>query len=184
MFDAPRLYALPKQAATQCRLAGQVRLCPTRLPRATIGYSRPRPPQLVAERYGPSRNGSGTLAGLTFGYGAPWEPDSGNDWRHHLWRNRPCCFLHFELWHAVLGTPPFPDDARRRSLGGHMGDYAPATGYGLACGPGNGGVFFCNHARFRWKQSGDWYVATLHRFGTESDTRRLLDRLIRQLRPA
>ena len=57
-----------------------------------------------------------------------------------------------------------------------------ATGYGLACGPGNAGVFFCNHARFRWKQDDNWYVATLHRFGTESDTRRLLDRLIRQLR--
>jgi hypothetical protein len=121
---------------------------------------------------------------MGFTYGAPWEPGSGSDWRHHLWRNRPCCFFHFELWRSLRGVPPFPNQTERTRLGGHTGDLAKATGYGLACGPGNAGVFFCNHVRFRWQDDGVWYVATLHRFGTASDTRLLLSRLIGGLRSA
>jgi hypothetical protein len=36
--------------------------------------------------------------------------------------------------------------------------------------------------RFRWKQGGSWFVATLHSFGN-SETTVLLGRLIRELRP-
>jgi hypothetical protein len=147
------LLALPRQAEVQCRLATRLRVCPTGLPRALIGL-RGSPPRLVAERYRPGINGDALLVGMSFSYGAPWEPGSGSGWRKHVWRNRPCCFLHFEIWKALRGKPPFPEASRRATLGGHGGDLAPSSGFGMACGPGNAGVFFCNHTRFRWWESG------------------------------
>jgi hypothetical protein len=182
-FAPVRLYPLSARGLTQCRLARVVQLCPRRLPRASIAYRRrATPPALAAERFAAGRNGNAIEAGISFTYGAPWEPDSGPDWRKHTWRNRPCCFLHFDLWHALRGKPTFPDTARPARLGGHHGDLAPATGAGLACGAGNAGVYFCNHVRFRWRQGGSWFVASLHGFGNR-ETTVLLSRLIRELRP-
>jgi hypothetical protein len=181
-FAPVRLYPLPGRALTQCRLARAVQLCPRRLPRAWIAYRGSRPPALTAERFAPGRNGDAIEAGISFSYGAPWEPGSGPDWRQHAWRNRPCCFLHFDLWRALRGKPTFPDTARPATLGGRKGDLAPAASAGLACGAGNAGVYFCNHVRFRWKQGGSWFVATLHSFGN-AETTVLLGRLIRELRP-
>jgi len=182
-FAPVRLYPLPARALTQCRLARVVELCPRRLPRAWIAYRRgATPPALAAERFAAHRNGGAVEAGISFSYGAPWEPDSGPDWQQHAWRNRPCCFLHLDLWHAIRGKPTFPNTARPATLGGHEGDLAPATGAGLGCGAGNAGVYFCNHARFRWKQGDSWFVATLHSFGNK-ETTALLGRLIRELRP-
>ena len=106
----------------------------------------------------------------------------GPGWRQHVWRNRPCCFLHFELWHALRGRPIFPSTARPAALGGLRGDLALATSAGLACLTGSAGVYFCNHVRFRWKQGGSWFVATLHSFGNR-ETTALLSRIIRELRP-
>jgi hypothetical protein len=140
------------------------------------------PPALTAERFAPGRNGSAVEGGISFTYGAPWEPDSGPDWRQHAWRNRPCCFLHLDLWHALRGTPTLPETARPATLGGRKGDLALATSAGLGCGVGNAGAYFCNHVRFRWRQGGTWYVATLHSFGN-AETTVLLGRLIRELRP-
>jgi hypothetical protein len=182
-FAAVRLYPLPKRALTQCHLALAVQLCPRRLPRASLAY-RPgaTPPELTAERFRPLLNGGAFEAGISFSYGAPWEPDSGPDWQQHAWRNRPCCFLHFDLWHAVRGKPTFPETTRPATVGGVHGDLALATGAGLGCGPGNAGVYFCNHVRFRWTQGGTWFVATLHSFG-DAETRALLGRIIRELRP-
>ena len=137
----------------------------------------------MAERYRAGGNGNAILVGMSFSYGVPWEPDSGPYWRDHLWRNRPCCFLHLEVWRALAGKPTFPSTAQPATLGGHRGDLARATGYGLACGPGDAGVFFCNHTRFRWQANGVWFVASLHRFGSTGETQALLSRLIRQLRP-
>jgi hypothetical protein len=117
-----------------------------------------------------------------FSYGAPWEPDSGPDWQQHAWRNRPCCFLHFDLWHALRGKPTFPETIRPATVGGVHGELAVATGAGLGCGPGNAGVYFCNHVRFRWKHGDSWFVATLHSFGN-TETTALLGRIIRELRP-
>ena len=184
VFSQPKLYPLPRQAVVQCQLARKLGVRPARLPRATVAL-RPEdaPPRLVAERYRPGRNGSAVLVGTSFAYGAPWEPASGPNWRAHLWRNRPCCFLHFEIWRALAGKPTFPSTAQPASLGGHRGDLARATGYGLACGPGDAGVFFCNHTRFRWQANGVWFIASLHRFGSMGETQALLNRLIRQLRP-
>jgi len=182
-FAAVRLYPLPVRALTQCRLERAMQLCPRRLPRASIAYRHgTTPPALAAERFGLRQNGTDVETGISFTYGAPWEPDSGPDWRQHAWRNRPCCFLHFELWHAVRGKPVFPDSAQPAMLGGHPGDLAPATGAGLGCGAGNAGVYFCNHVRFRWKQRSSWFVATLHNFGAV-ETTALLGRIIRELRP-
>jgi hypothetical protein len=183
-FAAVRLYALPKRVLTQCLLARGVQLCPRRLPRAWIPYRRgASPPALTAERFAAHQNGpSEREVGISFSYGAPWEPDSGPGWQQHLWRNRPCCFFHFELWHALRGRPTFPDTARPAAVGGLQGDLAAATGAGLGCGAGNAGAYFCNHVRFRWKQGGSWFVATLHNFGNR-ETTALLGRLIRELRP-
>jgi hypothetical protein len=182
-LQALRLYALPKRVLSQCHLARAVQLCPRRLPRAWIAYrSGATPPALMAERFGAHRNGGDVEVGISFSYGAPWEPDSGPGWRQHLWRNRPCCFFHFELWHALRGRPTFPDTARPAAVGGLHGDLAPATGVGLGCGTGNAGAYFCNHVRFRWKQGGSWFVATLHSFGNR-ETTALLGRVIRELRP-
>jgi hypothetical protein len=182
-FAAVRLYPLPKRALTQCHLAHAVQLCPRRLPRASLAY-RPgaTPPELTVERSRPLLNGGAFEAGISFSYGAPWEPDSGPDWQQHEWRNRPCCFLHFDLWHAVRGKPTFPETTQPATVGGVHGELAIATGAGLACGAGNAGVYFCNHVRFRWKHGGSWYVATLHSFGN-TETTTLLGRIIRELRP-
>jgi hypothetical protein len=152
------------------------------LPRASIAYRGAVPPVLTAERFAAGRNGDATEVGISFSYGAPWEPASGSDWRQHAWRNRPCCFLHFDLWHALRGKPTFPDAARPATLGGHKGDLATASGAGLACGRGNAGVYYCNHVRFRWKQGHTWFVATLHSFGN-AETTALLGRIISELRP-
>jgi hypothetical protein len=180
---AVRLYAVPNRVLTQCHLARAVQLCPRRLPRAWIAYRHGAvPPALTAERFAAHQNGGALEAGISFSYGAPWEPDSGPDWQQHAWRNRPCCFLHLDLWHAIRGKPTFPNTARPATLGGHQGDLALATGAGLACGAGKAGVYFCNHVRFRWKQGGSWFVATLHSFGNR-ETTLLLGRLIRELRP-
>ena len=182
-FANVRFYPLPTQPLVQCHLATRVRLCPRRLPRASIAYHQgASPPLLSAVRFAAGRNGDAVEVGISFTYGAPWEPDSGPDWRQHAWRNRPCCFLHFDLWHALRGKPIFPASARPATLGGHRGDLVPATGAGLACGAGNAGAYYCNHVRFRWKQGGSWYVATLHNFGNRQ-TAALLDRIVRELRP-
>jgi hypothetical protein len=181
-FAPVRLYPLPSRAFTQCRLARAVQLCPRRLPRAWIAYRGDTPPAPTAERFAAARNGNAIEAGISFTYGVPWEPTSGPDWRQHAWRNRPCCFLHFELWHALRGKPTLPDTARPATVGGRRGDLATAAGAGLACGAGNAGVYFCNHVRFRWKQGGSWFVATLHSFGNR-ETTALLGRIIRELRP-
>ena len=58
-----------------------------------------------------------------------------------------------------------------------------ATSYGLASGA-NDYLYWANHTRFLWRENGVDYVASLHRFGTKKETRALLGRLIRELRPA
>jgi hypothetical protein len=124
-----------------------------------------------------------TFSGVSIGYGAPWEPDCGPDWRLHLWRNRPCCFLHFEVFWRKEGPSHVPAGARPAALGGRRGLQKDATSYGLASGE-NDYLYWANHTRFLWRENGVRYVATLHRFGTKHDTRTLLGGLIRELRPA
>jgi hypothetical protein len=191
-----RLLPTPPRVLTQCRRA-QARsplaiLCPIRLPRPSIGWPRnDHVPKLAAQPLpGPNavwrsrsdpRYRKREAGGVTIAYGAPWEPDSGPDWRLHLWRNRPCCFLHVEVFRRPEGRQQIPAGARPAILGGHRGLLKDATSYGL--GSRNDYLYFPNHTRFLWRENGVAYVATLHRFGTTQETRALLARLIRELRP-
>jgi hypothetical protein len=195
-FRPVRLYPAPPSIVNRCRVA-QARsrfpiLCPARLPRPFIAWGREKPPALLAEmlpapgsswrsRSDPAYRNR-RLSGVSIGYGAPWEPDSGADWRRHLWRNRPCCFLHFEVFWRAEGRQHVPPGARPATLGGRRGQLKDATSYGLAA-PTEDGPYWANHARFLWREDGVPYVATLHRFGTKQETRALLERLISELRP-
>lgn len=196
-FATPRLFPTPRRVLNQCRLA-QARsrfpiLCPVRLPRPFLGWPNADPPMPAAQRLpapgvawrsrSDERYRNRTFSGVSIGYGAPWEPDSGPDWRLHLWRNRPCCFLHFEVFWRQEGPRHVPAGARSATIGGRRGLLKDATSYGLVA-PNNDHLYWSNHTRFLWRENGVPYVATLHRFGKPEETRALLDRLIRELRPA
>jgi hypothetical protein len=192
----PLLLSTPAGVVAQCRRA-QARspttlLCPRRLPRPSVRWRNATLPRLNAymlpapgatwtshsdPRYRHRRAG-----GVTIGYGGPWEPDSGPDWHGHLWRNRPCCFLHFEVFWRRAGRRQVPAGARPAVLGGRRGLLKDASSYGLASATGDY-MYFPNHTRFLWRENGVDYVASLHRFGSLQETRALLNRLIRELRP-
>jgi hypothetical protein len=192
----PRLSPAPADVIAECRRA-QARspltlLCPRRLPRPFIQWPRSKLPRLGAymipapgahwssrsdPRYVHRRAG-----GVGIGYSGPVEPDSGPDWRVHLWRNRPCCFLHFEIFWHQPGRKQIPAGARPAELGGRHGLLKDATSWGLASPTGDY-MYWPNHTRFLWRENGVDYVASLHRFGTKAETRALLARLIRELRP-
>jgi hypothetical protein len=164
---------LPPAAQAVCRRAHDLGACPRRLPRASLPRAKPPPLTVQLFRY---RDGGGRVVQLMFTYGVPWETDA-----RQLWRNRPSRFLHFDLYRRLSGPPLVPDGAHIAVVGGKHGLLAPAYGINLGCGAGTRGVYFCNHVRFAWRQSGTWYIATLHTFGR--GTLGLLDRLIRELQP-
>jgi YVTN family beta-propeller protein len=179
--SARTIYLAPTPASVieQCRrVQAQARfpmLCPRVLPRALIGWPPGQPPPPLGGgliRSSPRRGPDG----VDIGYGAPWEPDPGGGLpaalvRRHLWRNRPCCFLHF-----VIQRGPPALGARPTLLGGRRGRLLPASGSSY------GGLYFGNHLRFFFRERGLDYVATLHTFGNR-ETTALLGRLIRELRP-
>ncbi len=111
------------------------------------------------------------IDGVDISYGAPWESESPSRASSHLWRNRPCCFLHF----VIQRGRPVPG-AHRAVLGGKSGRLLPASSSSY------GGPYFGNHVRFFFRERGVSYVATLHSFG-QRETTALLGRLIAQLRP-
>lgn len=181
-FGPVLLHTLTAGVRTQCLLVKTIGLCPRRMPRPTIPARKGGPlPPLVAEHFR-YRDGGGNVVQFTYHYGAPWEPDSGPGWRQHLWRNRPCCFLHFDLYRRLNGPRLIRSGSRLATLGGKRGLLADAAGYSMACGVGSRGVYFCNHTAFAWRERGTWYIATLHYFG-KSQTRLLLGRIIRELAP-
>ncbi len=184
-----RLAPVAEAVAVTCR-AWQRRarlplLCPRRLPRATLAMppgSKQSPPAVRVSVVGdPRRPGRVGLLGFEFGYSAPVEPTSGRGWRRHLWWNRPCCFLHFGVYRLVPPAGRVPHSLARAALGGKRGLLRRATGLGLR---GSEGAWWANHAWFFWRERSATYVATLHFFGRGTETRRLLGRLIRELRPA
>lgn len=191
----PQLLPTPAGVIAQCRRAqarsSHTLICPLRLPRPFVrwagklprltAYVLPAPGSAWSSRSDP-RYRNRRAGGLSIGYGGPWEPDSGPDWRMHLWRNRPCCFLHFEIFWRRTGRRQVPAGARRAELAGRRGLLKDATSYGLASRTGDY-LYWPNHTRFIWREHGIDYVATLHRFGTKVETRALLGRLIRELRP-
>jgi len=148
-------------------------LCPSVLPRATVGFPGLPPPGLTVQPTTDSFGGR-AVAGVDIGYGAPWE---GSGSRTHRWRNRPCCFLHFDVFRRARSKKAIPKGARPARLGGRRGLLAPAHEGGY-----EGELYFANHVRFLWREHGVDWVATLHTFG-EEDTERLLGRLIAGLRP-
>jgi YVTN family beta-propeller protein len=109
---------------------------------------------------------------MDFGYSGVASPEGKVPVR----LNAPARFLHFVVGRASLGVP---HGAQPASLGGRRGKLAAAT----ANGSFGSGPYFDNHVRFVWRERGTRYVATLHTFG-EAATERLLDRLLRELRPA
>jgi hypothetical protein len=188
VFERPRLQVVPASVLVQCRLA-QARtraavLCPRKLPRAWLRAWRARSgtpaPVLAAQRTEYLDRGGRNLL-MTFGYGAPWEPDAGPGWQQHLWRNRPCCFLHFEVFARIAGRPLATREGRLGVVARHRGIYLPALGNRAQCGSVDRSAFWCNHAVFIWRQQGVQYAATLHYFG--SGTRALLGRLVAELSP-
>ena len=172
-----KLHRVPVWVENQCRLMrGRVGFafpCPRRLPLATLpprsGLALPR---LHAQR-AVYRDMGGTVYKLDFSYGAPFE-------RRH-WRNRPCCFLHFEVLRRPATAISVPSGARPAVLGGRRGLFKPAYGYGIACGAGDRGLFWCNHVAFLWRERGQNWVATLHYFAP-GESRALLGRLVSELR--
>jgi YVTN family beta-propeller protein len=165
----------PASVIEQCRRAQAEAhfrmLCPRVLPRAVIGWPGQPPPPLRAGliRSNPRRPPDG----VDIGYGAPWEFYSGQPAalvRPHLWRNRPCCFLHFVV---QRGAPA--SGARPAILGGRRGRLLPASTSGS-------GAYFANHVRFFFGERGVGYVVTLHSFGNR-ETTALLGRLISELKP-
>ncbi len=135
------------------------------LPRALIGFPGEPPDPLGSGLVRPSPH---RIDGVDIGYGAPWESPPPAP---HLWRNRPCCFLHFVI---QRGRPAA--GARPALLGGKRGSLLPASSSSYA------GPYFGNHVRFFFRERGVSYVATLHSFSNK-ETTALLGRLIAQLRP-
>lgn len=180
VFDPPTLAPVPAPIAQACvevaaRAPGRL-LCPHRLPRPFLGNLPGHEPLPFKLTVLSGRYGAGELVpvGASIGYGAGWEPASGRDWRLHAWRNRPCCFLHFDVYEA----PPHPDwlrtdRARRVRFAGRSGFFAWSSRHAP--------IGFSNHVRFAWRERGRWYVATLHSFGP--GTKPLLEALVRELHP-
>jgi YVTN family beta-propeller protein len=164
------------RVASRCRLiqklAGAPLLCPTLLPRATVGYPGLPPPAVLVQPT--SDYFRRPIAGVDISYGAPWE---GPGWRAHRWRNRPCCFFHFNVFRRAPGKRAIPPHARPAILGGKHGLLVRGredAAYDALYSP--------NHVRFLWREAGVDWVATLHSYG-ETATEWLLGRLIASLRP-
>lgn len=176
-FARVRLMPVPARVALRCRLIQTLArvplLCPTLLPRATIGYPGLPPPALSVQAISDSFRWK--IAGVDIGYSAPWE---GRGWRPHRWRNRPCCFLHFNVFRRASGKRAVPKRARPATVGGKHGLLVPAREGGYY----GSELYSANHVRFLWRAAGANWVATLHTFG-ESATEQLLGRLIASLRP-
>ncbi len=167
-----RLAPTPARAFAMCRrLQTDVQfpvLCPTHLPYPLLGLPGRAPPVVGASRSGVT---------LDIGYGAPWE---GKGIKSHLWRNRPCCFLHFVVGararRGAYSARWIPPNAERRVLGGIKGRLLPAGGTRFQ------DFYFGNHVRFFFRRNGIDYVATLHSFGNRSTTA-LLGLLLAHLVP-
>jgi hypothetical protein len=120
-FAPVRLKPVSARLVARCRaIQAQARrplLCPSVRPRATAAGIPGLPPRAVAV----TPIGDfvrGRIAGVDIGYGAPWE---GACWTAHRCRNRPCCFLHFDVFRRPPGSRAIPPRARLAALGGWRG---------------------------------------------------------------
>lgn len=170
------LYAPPAVIVKGC-LAAQARapialLCPTLLPRPRLPQIRGGSIRKQPWHFYPQSGLPRGIIGVDLGYGAPWESGSGRGWRGHLWRNRPCCFLHFIIQTQQPGEGFSAPGERPATIGGIHGELAPANG---------AGGYFGNHVRFFFRRNGVHWLASLHSFGP--GTQALLSRIVRGLRP-
>jgi YVTN family beta-propeller protein len=167
---ADGLSPVPPQVLRVCHLAEATGslpvLCPTRLPRATVGYPI-QPPNALTAR--PIKGPEGRIEGIEFGYGAPYE----NQPR----KNEPARFLHL----AVLdGTSPLSQPAPNwermgdRLVGGIKGELYRAPPY-----PEGG--YHGDHFIFRWTRAGQSYAVSLHAWRTQ-ETLQLLGAIVTGLR--
>ncbi len=174
MSAGVRLFPVDPEVTAACRFAQAVQdfrvLCPTLLPRPFVAYVSP--PSISA---GVSASRDSTY--LQFGYGAPVECGNATC-RTNVWRNEPCCFLHFDVQREHVYGPPrwHPKQGRPATLGAKSGWLQPASSASYY-----GGAYFGNHDRFFFTEARTHYVVTLHHFGTS--TVPLLSALIRGLRP-
>jgi YVTN family beta-propeller protein len=139
------------------------------LPRPFVGQPPfPSPGVLVGER----------PPVINIGYSAPVEGDSSAELRRNLWRNDPCCFLHFDVQpESVYGPPRWhPKAGHPATLGGRRGWLRSAESRSY-----DGSAYFSNHLRFFFEDAGEHYVVTLHDFGP--NTVKLLDVLMEELEP-
>ena len=177
LFPAPR--RVRKACASEQRESAFRILCPTVLPRATVG-SAGRPPDALQVHRWP-RTGAAWY-GISLVYGAPYEATEDDSER-----NSPDRFLHFEVlggrWEGVdpawsmrawLGTGKRP--LGRATLGGHSGWLYDHPPYGEA------GVFG-SHMTFIWEDGPITYAASLHRWKPRAATRRTLASLVAGLEP-
>lgn len=167
------LEAAPPVVFKACRTAAANQsfriLCPTALPYPAVGWP---PGSLPPPMYVALQNDSREFE-INVSYGAPWEQASGTDWKQHLWRNRPCCFVHFVLSVQRVGERGGPSaNAQQMMLGGRTGRLELANGRGS---------YFGNHLRFFFADSGTHWVASLHSFG--AGTEQLLKFLVAGLQP-
>ncbi len=169
-----RLAPVPAAIERACRYSAAASdwraLCPSALPLPFVGEP-PWPGAGVRVIRRPTV--------LDFGYGAPVENGSGGAWEDNLWRNRPCCFLHFGIYRETRYGPPLwrPEEGEAAVVGGVRGWLQPAESGGFA-----GSHYWANHMRFFFTEGSEHYAVTLHDFGP--GTRALLDRLVRALEPA
>jgi len=168
--------------AAQARSSYPV-LCPTVLPEAILGSRPGDPPPPTGAAPIPGVHGD---AGVDIGYSAPTEAGTPH-WKAHLWRNRPCCFLHLQ----VVRAAEVPVQTARRVVGGVSGRLALATG-GYESRAFSGLGAFGNHVLFYFRRHGVSYLVSLHaayrdghpREYDNAATVRLLGVLVRHLRPA
>jgi hypothetical protein len=168
-----RFASPPPRVAAACRRVANIVdapfPCPRQLPRATRA---PAPDAAVpAPRVELIHQGAGEVSGLSIEYGAPpfeGEPPPGVKVPQSApWQIRPCCFFHATI-ELLRSRPGF--HAQRASIAGRRGFLSTALGTRF--------TMYQNHDQFTFPSNGRWCLITVHRAGSASATRLLLDRIV------
>lgn len=163
-----RLFPAPPRVLRICLQARAMEsgllLCPTRLPRASVGHPA-HPPEPIAGHVIAEK---GDFYGIEYGYGAPSE-------RRFRRRNTPTRFLHFALLQgrSWVATPPVGSQyVGEVRFGGRRGRFYRALG-----------GYHADHVIFVWREEGILLTASLHSW-ERGPTLRLLGALLAGLKPA
>jgi YVTN family beta-propeller protein len=142
-------------------------LCPTRLPRASVGSPGQPPNALTALPIGERSR----IEGVEFAYGAPYE--------NQQWKNIPTRFLHLAVLDgtsALAGPEGSWERLGQTTLGGRRGELYQAPPY-----PEGG--YHGNHLIFIWLEGHQRYAVSLHSWGSR-EALGLLGAIVSGLRPA